>query len=100
MDKRKQLYEKYREKIEKASSILVVGGGPIGIEAAGCLLMRYKDSKKIGIANSADTLLHGLPEAAGKAAQAYFEKHGVNIHLNTKYNPSHELASEYDFAWN
>ena len=86
--------------MDKAKSILVVGGGPTGIEAAGCLLMRYKDSKKIGIASSGDTLLSGLPEAAGKAAHAYFEKHGVNIHLNTKYNPSHQLASEYDFAWN
>ena len=99
-EERKKLFSKYRDKMDKANSILVVGGGPTGIEAAGCLLMRYKDTKKIGIANSGNRLLNGLPELASKAAQEYFEKHGVNIYLNTKFDSSHKLASEYEFAWN
>ena len=72
--------------MDKANSILVVGECPTRIEAAGCLLMCYKVTKKVGIANSGNRLLNGLPELASKDVQEYFEKHGVNIYLNTKFD--------------
>ena len=99
-EKRSQFFGKYREKMEKAKSILVVGGGPTGVEAAGALLLRFKDTKKIGIVNSGKNLLSGLPDAAGKAAKNYLEKHGVNVYLDTKFNSSHRLSTEYEFVWN
>lgn len=99
-EKRSQFYEKYRSQMDKAKSILVVGGGSTGVEAAGSILLRYQDTKKVGIVNSGSSLLSGLPASAGQAAKEYFEKHGVNVYLDTKFNASHKLKSEYEFIWN
>lgn len=41
-------YAKYREQLEKAEAILVVGGGPTGVETAAETRMKY-DEKEIGI---------------------------------------------------
>jgi NADH dehydrogenase FAD-containing subunit len=95
---RSTLLEKYREQIEEASSILVVGGGPTGLETVGELLIRFGETKQIGIANSAAHLLSGFPENASTAAEEYLEGRGVKLHLNSKYDPKGDLAKKYDYA--
>ena len=95
---RSTLFENYREQIEQAESVLVVGGGPTGLEMVGELLMRFGESKTIGIANSGAHLLTGFPENASTAAEEYLEGKGVKLHLNTKYDPKGDIAKKYDFA--
>lgn len=97
--KRADLFSKYRNEIDKANSVLVVGGGATGLEAAGCLLMTYQDKKKIGIVNGGSALLSGFPAEASKAALDYFESKGVQVYLNTKFSDNSKLAEEYDFVW-
>lgn len=99
-DARSSLFVKYREQIEDAESVLVVGGGATGLEMVGELLIRFGETKKIGVANSTPHLLTGFPENASKAAEEYLESKGVKVHLNTKYDPKSSLAHEYAFVIN
>lgn len=97
-EKKKEFLNKYKTQIDQASSILVVGGGPTGCETAGELLIQYGTSKKIGLIHGQEKLLTGLPEKAGTLCQENFEKNGVKLHLNTRYDPNSEVAKEYDFV--
>ena len=49
-------YEKLAEAIEKSDEIVIVGGGPVGVEMAGEIVDRYTD-KKIHLIHSGDHLV-------------------------------------------
>lgn len=97
-DRRREFFESYREKIEKAKSVLIVGGGATGCETAAELLIQYGDSKKIGLVHGTDRLLPSLPEAASEKAKANLEQNGVKVYLNTRYDERSSLSKEYDFT--
>lgn len=59
-------YQAEHEKIEKASSILIVGGGPTGVELAGEIAADYPD-KKLTLVHSGTRLLQFIgPKASNK----------------------------------
>lgn len=94
------LYAKYRQQIEEANSILVVGGGATGVEMVGEVLMKYGDQKKVAIATNADKLLTQYPADVGKFALEHFKAKDVDVLTKTKYEPNSSLAKEYDFVIN
>lgn len=95
-----EYYAKYRAEIDKAKSVLIVGGGPTGLECAGEILIKYKGAKKLGIATNSSNLIEAYGEKASEMAKEHFESKEVNLYFNTRYNPSHELAKEYDYVLN
>lgn len=84
------------ERLEKLLSIVIVGGGPSGVETAGALaeLRRHvlpKDypgidfsKMKIHLVQSGDNLLAGMSEKAMKTAYRDLDAMGINIILNAK----------------
>lgn len=90
-----------QDTMEEASpylNIVLVGGGPTGVELAGALaeMKKYifpKDYPELDISRmrivlyeAADGLLSGMSDSSSKASKAYLEKLGVEVNLNTRVN--------------
>lgn len=85
-----------KEKLERMMNIVVVGGGPTGVEVSGALAelknhilpKDYPDldfsTMKIHLVEGTGRLLNGMSDAAGKNAKMYLEKMGVELKLNTQ----------------
>jgi NADH dehydrogenase len=88
----------------KFMNIVLVGGGPTGVELAGALaeMKKYifpKDypeldlsAMRIVLYEASDALLSGMSDFSSKTALKYLEKLGVEVKLNTKvinYNGLH-----------
>ncbi len=83
------------KELEKMMNIVVVGGGPTGVEVSGALaeLKRYilpKDypdldfsKMKIHLIEGSDRLLNGMSDFAGEEALKYIRKMGIDVQLNT-----------------
>lgn len=78
LQERKQFYVSYQQRISGASRILIVGGGPIGIEVAGEISDVYPD-KAITIIEAGPRILAGTSDAASKAAARELTQRGVTI---------------------
>jgi len=66
--------------IEKAKSIIIVGGGAVGVELAGEIIYKYP-MKKITIVHSHDRLIERLDSSVGKKALKWLEERGVKASL-------------------
>lgn len=84
-----------QEKIRKMMNVVVVGGGPTGVEVCGALaeLKRHilpKDypdldfsQMQIHLVEGTGRLLNGMSDASAKDAFNYMQNLGVELHLNT-----------------
>lgn len=59
--------------------------------------MKYGNTKMLGIVTNGDHLLVGYPNKAGNTAQNHFEKKGVKVYTQTRYESSSKLAEDYEF---
>ena len=75
-------FDKVREDINSANSILCVGAGSTGIETAGYLKEKHPD-KKIGIALRGNVICKNL-NGAHKVAEKLLTEMGVVIHYNSE----------------
>ena len=73
------------------TTIVVVGGGPTGVETAGALasmakdlLARHTAKMNVVLVEAVPNLLTGFTDHGGKAAYEGLKKRGVEIRLNTK----------------
>ncbi|UJR34420.1 hypothetical protein I4U23_021827 [Adineta vaga] len=79
------LYDNVRQKIERAQKILIIGGGPVGIEMAGEIATEFPQ-KDITLVHSGVTLLYPNvfnPDMYTRL-QTQLERLGVNILLNDR----------------
>ncbi|MBX4212434.1 FAD-dependent oxidoreductase [Candidatus Pacearchaeota archaeon] len=67
--------------VEKASNILIIGGGLVGVELAGELCTHYP-GKKITIAHAVAELIERNPKKARNYAYKFLSSRGVNIVFN------------------
>jgi NADH dehydrogenase FAD-containing subunit len=77
------LFQKYSEAVLKAQTVLLIGGGLVGIELAGELCDAYPD-KKIIIAESHHVIAGRMNLKARSYFSQYLSKKGVTILTNTK----------------
>eukprot|EP00898_Chlorokybus_atmophyticus_P003198 jgi/Chlat1/387/Chrsp10S08629 len=75
------------QQIKGANSILIVGGGPVGVELAGEIVTELP-GKKVTIVHSGQRLLATLKPAVGAAAQSWLVKHGVEVILDNRVDIS------------
>lgn len=81
---RLDFHKKYAEHIAESQTIVIAGGGPIGVEFAAEIVDKYKGSKKVVLVNSGPRILGSTCERAAKVASDYLASQGVEILLNTK----------------
>jgi len=68
--------------LKGASSVLVVGGGSLGVEIAGEVLTDFPD-KKVTLVHSRDRLLPDMTTRASAAALAWLKKHNCEVGLSS-----------------
>jgi NADH dehydrogenase FAD-containing subunit len=78
---RLQLFEADNEKIKAADSILVVGGGPTGVELAAEISVDYP-SKKVTLAHKGPRLMDFVGEKASRKALEWLKWKNVDVKLN------------------
>ncbi len=91
----KALLEPNRENMVKYLNIVLVGGGPTGVELAGALaeMKKYifpKDYPELDLSmmrivlfEASSRLLPGMSQKSGEKAKEYLERLGVEVRLNT-----------------
>jgi len=90
------LYDNIREKIEKAHQILIIGGGPVGIELAAEIATDFT-SKDVTLVHSQPTLLQPniYKEKIYTGAQEQLEKLNVKIILNDRIELPNKENTNY-----
>lgn len=71
------------QKVAEAKSILIIGGGPVGVELAGEIAYKWPE-KEVTIVQGGDRLLNGLSQNMSARAMKIMEKLGVKLHTNKK----------------
>ena len=90
------LLETSHEKISEFLNIVIVGGGPTGVELAGALAEMKKNifpkdypeldlsQMRIVLYEASDRILASMSETTSAQAYKYLEKLGVEVHLNNR----------------
>lgn len=89
---RQEEVEKESAKLENAESVLIVGGGAVGVELAGEIAYKWPN-KKIRIANSGSRILNGLSQKMSLRSENLLKEMGVEILNNTR------LTENSDTTW-
>jgi NADH dehydrogenase FAD-containing subunit len=74
------------ERIRNAGSILIIGGGPVGVELASEIAHAYP-GKKVTLADRQERLLPALPPAAGRKARRMLSRLDVEVVLGEVLEP-------------
>ncbi len=73
-----------QQTLASAKSVLVIGGGVVGVELAGEIASAFPD-KKITLAHSSDTLLDNLKPKAQRKALEQLTARGVRVKFNRRF---------------
>lgn len=71
------------EDVKMAKSIVISGGGPIGVETAGDIKLRFKD-KKVTLVSSGPRILEQMPAEYSTLMSNKMKAIGINIILNDR----------------
>ena len=71
-------------RLEAAQSVLVVGGGTVGVELAAEVAARWAGRKAVTLVSAQSALLPRMPPAAGAAAAAWLRSAGVTLLLGER----------------
>jgi len=85
IDERKAFYRSYHDRIADSQRIVIVGGGPIGVEVAGEIIENYP-RKSITLVEAGPRLLAGTSEAAAEYATRFLKGRGVTILTNERFD--------------
>ncbi|MFC8517222.1 NAD(P)/FAD-dependent oxidoreductase [Streptomyces sp. NPDC057257] len=90
----------HQQKIAHAEHILVVGGGPSGVELSAEIRLARPDAR-VTLAHSGRSLLSSTGvERAGRRAQAWLESHDVEVRLDSFMSPGHDFGTYRDARGN
>jgi len=80
----------YHQKLNTASSVLIIGGGVVGVELAGEIAYAMPNVK-VTLGHNTNTLLDGFKEKAQNKAFKQLSDLGVEIQFNSRYKQQDEL---------
>lgn len=81
--RRKRFYAQYSRRIDAAKQIVIVGGGPIGVEVAGEIAETHR-GKQVTIVEAGQRMLGGSAEALASHATKLLRERGVTVLTGTK----------------
>ncbi|OLL23009.1 Apoptosis-inducing factor A [Neolecta irregularis DAH-3] len=79
-----EVLEKYRDGVKEADKIVIVGGGPVGIEFAGEILHQYPDKAVTLLHSGGQLVSNSAPQAFHKKLFRQLEAAGVEVILRVK----------------
>ncbi len=82
------------KKVHDAKKILIIGGGPVGVELAGEIADNYKN-KEITLVTGPNRLLNSLSPGAGKKAKKVLTTMGVKVLTNQYLEPIEGSINSY-----
>ncbi|MEU6256851.1 FAD-dependent oxidoreductase [Streptomyces sp. NPDC047043] len=86
----------HQQQIAAAEHVLVVGGGPSGVELSAEVRLARPDAR-VTLAHSGPALLHNTgSERAGRKARAWLEAHDVEVRLDSFMSPGFEFGTYRD----
>ncbi|MFF4269859.1 NAD(P)/FAD-dependent oxidoreductase [Streptomyces sp. NPDC001536] len=86
----------HQQAVARAGHILVVGGGPSGVELSAEIRLARPDAR-VTLAHSGSALLHGTgSERAGRKALAWLEARDVEVRLNSFMSPGFDFGTYRD----
>lgn len=98
VDERRKQLAVFADRLEQAQNILIVGGGPIGIELAGEITLEIP-GKNITVVESNEEILQGTSRKVAVRALSELKARGVSFHLGQKVvEPSYGVAPEGGIA--
>jgi NADH dehydrogenase FAD-containing subunit len=83
------------EQLKRAQRIVIVGGGPVGVELAAEIRCKWHD-KQVTIVQGGPTLLTGIHCSFGQAASEWMHSHRVSVVLNEKVAAHSEIYDAHD----
>jgi len=89
LEQRNQEFASQNDALQAANSILVMGGGVVGVELAGEIAFSFPD-KKVTLSHSGKALLEGFKPKAQRKAKEQLIQQGVTIEFNRKYQRQNE----------
>ena len=89
-------FRRHQEGIAAAEHILVVGGGPSGVELSAEIRLARPDAR-VTLAHAGPALLNSTGSArAGRLARSWLESHGVTVRLDSFMSPGSEFGTYRD----
>lgn len=86
----------HQRKVATADHVLVVGGGPSGVELGAEIRLARPDAR-VTLAHAGKTLLSSTgSERAGRRALAWFESHDVEVRLDSFMSPGNDFGTYRD----
>ncbi|MER5183222.1 FAD-dependent oxidoreductase [Streptomyces sp. NPDC002896] len=93
-------FAEHQRNIAAADHILVVGGGPSGVELSAEIRLARPDAR-VTLAHSGPALLHTTGSArAGRMAHAWLESQGVEVRLDSFMSPGNDFGTYRDAQGN
>ncbi|MEU6230873.1 FAD-dependent oxidoreductase [Streptomyces sp. NPDC047042] len=91
-----QSFAAHQRNIAAAEHVLVVGGGPSGVELSAEIRLARPDAR-VTLAHAGPALLHSTgSERAGNRARAWLEAHGVEVRLDSFMSPGNDFNTYRD----
>ena len=95
LEERNQEFISQHKKLKTASSVLVIGGGVVGVELAGEIAFAFPD-KKITLSHGGSTLLEGFKPKAQQKARQQLEQQGVTLEFNCRYQKRADVYQDVE----
>ncbi|WP_405813748.1 FAD-dependent oxidoreductase [Streptomyces sp. NBC_01390] len=91
-----QSFAEHQRSIAAADHLLVVGGGPSGVELAAEIRLARPDAR-VTLAHAGPALLHATgSERAGRRARVWLESHDVEVRLDSFMSPGNDFGTYRD----
>ncbi|MEW2400712.1 FAD-dependent oxidoreductase [Streptomyces sp. NPDC046862] len=89
-------FAEHQRSVARAEHVLVVGGGPSGVELSAEIRLARPDAR-VTLAHAGPTLLNGTGSArAGRKARAWLEAHDVEVRLDSFMSPGNDFGTYRD----
>jgi apoptosis-inducing factor 2 len=81
MSQRQAQYHTYYDQLQKASTVIIVGAGAVGVELAGEILTAFPRNKQVTLVDMAPTILSGFHESSVQYSTKWLKDHGAKLYL-------------------
>jgi NADH dehydrogenase FAD-containing subunit len=98
MAERAQEFTAEHESLKVASKVLIIGGGPVGVEFAGEIADHFPE-KTVTLAEGSDRLLGALKPKASRIAEKQLKSLGVKIIYSTRLSQEDEAYRNADVVY-